>query len=61
MLSATIGPPVYADLEIEGHKNSKIAGLDEFSSELFKSGGEKLDDQIHQTITKIWTNETWIN
>ena len=71
-MAALTKPPVYDDLEITAPtisevqkavqrlKNNKSAGTDDIPAELFKSGGEKLIDHIHQIISKIWTDETWI-
>ena len=72
-MAALEKPPVYDDLEIETPtieevqkaimrlKNNKSAGLDNIPAELFKSGGDKVVDHIHQIICKIWTNESWID
>ena len=71
-MAALEKPPIYDDhvmemptihevrTAIQRLKSNKSAGLDNIPAELFKFGGDGIVDHIHQVITKIWTNETWI-
>ena len=66
-------PPIYDDHIVEQPtidevrtaikrlKNNKSAGLDKVPAELYKCGGDKVADQIHQIVVKIWTQESWVS
>ena len=66
-------PPIYDDHIVEPPtidevrtaikrlKNNKSAGLDNVPAELYKCGGDKVADQIHQIVVKIWTQESWVS
>lgn len=72
-LAALEKPPIYDDhvvdpptieevrIAIKRLKNNKSAGLDNLPSELYKSGGEKVVDHIHQIVVKIWNQESWVS
>ena len=72
-MAALEKPPIYDDhavdppsieevrIAIKRLKNNKSAGLDNLPSELFKSGGEKVVDHIHQIVVKIWNQESWVS
>lgn len=43
---------------IRAMKNNKAAGPDEIPAEIFKYGGELIQNELHQLLVKIWINET---
>ena len=52
-------PPKLEEVEeaIKKMKNNKAAGPDGIPAEIFKAGGPKLTDQVHQLVEKIWQLE----
>ena len=72
-IAALEKPPTYDDhvvepptieevrIAIKRLKNNKSAGLDNIPAELYKCGGNKVVDHIHQIVLKIWTQESWIS
>ena len=62
-----IDPPTYGEVKkaIASLKNNKAAGPDSIPAELFKHGGEKLVDVLHNVIVRVWQSEIlpteWMN
>ena len=52
-------PPKPEEVEeaISKMKNNKAAGPDGIPAEIFKAGGPKLAEQVHELIEKIWLQE----
>ncbi|KMQ83697.1 axoneme-associated protein [Lasius niger] len=45
---------------IRRQKDNKAVGMDEIPAEVWKYGGEKMEDWVWRTCNKIWRGEGWI-
>lgn len=55
----TVEPPNRLDIEIaiQNLKNNKSPGEDNLQAELFKYGGEEIQNKLYELISKIWEEE----